>query len=134
MGRTVRNILPDLERCAKETADINNRRHGRVHVEETKCSLGMIEDISRSGMRIRTKERLRPCIKPIGLRIETPAGKTVLPCRVVWAEKAGFRKWLIGIEYADLTKEQQTMLNHLARTVSTNLSLGKHAVNTKRAG
>lgn len=127
MGRIARNILPDLEKCGSESRPENKRRHGRLVVQETGCSIGRIEDISCSGMRIRTKTRMKVSQNPIGMRIETLDGPTVLPCKVVWSKRAGFRRWDIGVEFMAMTLDQRRMLNDLAKAVSRNEYLGPHA-------
>ncbi|GAB5496750.1 MAG: hypothetical protein Phyf2KO_18300 [Phycisphaerales bacterium] len=120
MGRLSRNILPDLERCGNESQPDNHRRHGRLHVQHTECSIGYIEDISCSGMRVMTRIKMKPSNKTIGLRLETLDGPTTLPCRIVWVRRSGFRKWLVGIEYTAMSLDQRKMLTQLARAVSKN--------------
>ncbi len=120
MGRIARNILPDLDKCGDEDRPENKRRHGRLVVQETGCSMGTIEDISCSGMRITTNFKIKPCDKSIGLRIETLDGPTTLPCKVCWAKRIGLRKWSIGVEFTAMTMDQRRMLSDLARAVSRN--------------
>lgn len=98
----------------------NKRRHGRLVVQETGCSIGMIEDLSCSGARISTKFKVKTTEKPIGLRIETLDGPTTLPCKVVWSKRVGFRKWSVGVEFTAMTMDQRRMLTDLARSVSRN--------------
>ena len=126
MGRISRNILPDLDNCGerKERPD-NHRRHGRLHTQKTECSIGYIEDISCSGMRVSTKQKMKPSNKTIGLKLETLDGPTTLPCRVVWCRRTGLRRWLVGIEYTAMSLDQRNMLNQLARAVSKNVTMGQ---------
>lgn len=121
MGRIARNILPDMERCGDAAPRPDNkRRHGRLVVQETGCSVGTIEDLSCSGMRITTRSKMKPSQKSIGMRIETLDGPTSLPCKVVWARRIGLRKWSVGLEFTAMTADQRRMLTDLARSVSRN--------------
>ncbi|MCA9272215.1 MAG: PilZ domain-containing protein [Phycisphaerales bacterium] len=120
MGRLSRNILPDLEKCANASRPENKRRHGRLVVQETGCSIGTIDDISSSGARITTKFKMKVSDQTIGLRVETLDGPTTLPCKVVWTKRIGFRKWSIGVEFTAMTLDQRRMLTDLARSVSRN--------------
>ena len=76
-------------------------------------------------MRVSTKHQMKPSNKTIGLRLETLDGPTVLACKIVWSKRAGFRKWLVGIEYTAMSLDQRNMLSHLARAVSKNVTMGQ---------
>ena len=134
MGRIARNILPNLEKCTDDSRPENNRRHGRLVVQETGCSIGTIEDISCSGARILTKFKVKVSEKTIGLRIETLDGPTTLPCRVVWSKRVGFRKWSIGVQFTAMTLDQRQMLTALARSVSRNETMRPMKPITRKAG
>lgn len=121
MGRIARNILPDMQRCGNaEIRPENKRRHGRLVVQETGCSVGTIDDLSSSGMRITTRYKLKVSPTPIGMRIETLDGPTTLACKVVWSKRVGLRKWSVGLEFTAMTMDQRRMLTDLARSVSRN--------------
>lgn len=75
-------------------------------------------------MRISTKSRVRVSQNPVGMRVETLDGPTVLPCKIVWAKRVGFRKWSVGVEFMAMTMDQRRMLNDLAKAVSRNEYLG----------
>ena len=120
MGRIARNILPDLEKCTDDSRPENKRRHGRLVVQETGCSIGTIEDLSCSGARITTKFKVKPSDQPIGLRIETLDGPTTLPCKVVWSKRVSFRRWSIGVQLTAMSLDQRRLLTDLARSVSRN--------------
>ena len=132
MGRIARNILPNLEKCTDDSRPENKRRHGRLVVQETGCSIGTIEDISCSGARILTKFKVSE--KNIGLRIETLDGPTTLPCRVVWSRRVGFPKWSIGVQFTAMTLDQRHMLTALARSVSRNETMRPISPVTRKAG
>jgi hypothetical protein len=121
-----------MQRCGDtQVRPENHRRHGRLHTQNTECSIGYIEDISCSGMRISTKQKIKPSNKTIGLRLETLDGPTTLPCRVVWSRRSGIRKWLVGVEYTAMSLSQRNMLSQLARAVSKNECMGRSC---KKAG
>lgn len=110
-----------MERCGDAApSPENKRRHGRLVVQETGCSVGKIEDLSCSGMRITTRFKMKPGPKSIGMRIETLDGPTVLPCKIVWARRIGLRKWSVGLEFTAMTMDQRRMLSDLAKAVSRN--------------
>lgn len=96
------------------------RRHGRLRCEETSCCVGQVSDLSASGMRI--LRRGRP-IMDVGdefqISIHPDAGEPVLtlPSRVVWIERQGFRKHVIGLEFVDLDDDKKRLLGELARIV-----------------
>ncbi|HED54786.1 MAG TPA: PilZ domain-containing protein [Phycisphaerales bacterium] len=132
MGRISRNILPDLERREHEAEKPeNHRRHGRLHVQKTPCSIGTVIDLSCSGMRVSTKFKMKPSDEMIGLRLEGLDGPMLLPCKVVWVRRSGFRRWTVGVEFAAMTQDQRKALSELARSVSRNECLCKE---TRRAG
>ena len=121
-----------MQRCGEpQDRPENHRRHGRLHTQKTECSIGYIEDISCSGMRVSTKQKIKPSNKTIGLRLETLDGPTTLPCRVVWSRRTGLRRWLVGVEYTAMSLDQRNMLNQLARAVSKNECM---SMPSKRAG
>ena len=132
MGRISRNILPDLERHEHNAEKPeNHRRHGRLHVQKTPCSIGRVIDLSCSGMRIATKFKMKASEEMIGLKLEGLDGPMLLPCKVVWVRRSGFRQWTVGVEFTAMTQDQRKALSELARSVSRNEFM---CADTHRAG
>lgn len=114
--RLVRN--PKLVMDSTPTSE--RRRHGRLRCEETSCCVGQVSDLSASGMRV--LRRGRP-IMEVGdefqISVHPDGGEpaVTLPSRVVWIERQGFRKHLIGLEFAELDDDKKRILGELARIV-----------------
>ncbi len=116
-SRNPKLIMDDL-------AEGERRRHGRLRCEETACCVGQVTDLSASGMRV--QRRGRP-IMDVGdelqISVHPDAGEPAitLTARVVWIERAGFRKHIYGMEFADLDDDQKRQLGELARVVTDQL-------------
>jgi hypothetical protein len=101
-----RSVRDDVARAA------DNREHGRLwlggHVE---CSLGRILDISRGGARVLSTQRMEG---ERLIKINVAGGVLVLPSRVVWCRRRGFRKWELGLEFHGVTDDVSNLLAQLA--------------------
>ena len=94
------------------------RRHGRLRCDDANCCVGQVTDLSASGMRV--LRRGRP-IMEIGdqfkISIHPTAGEPELTllARVVWIQREGFRKHVIGLAFAELDDVTRSRLSELAR-------------------
>lgn len=102
----------------------NARKSGRVRCQWTHCSLGVVEDISATGMRVIC--RRRPAAENgarLAAIVEGLDGEFDVSGRIVWKKKIGFFKWEMGIEFDEVTPEARKGLALLARSALTNDSL-----------
>lgn len=89
-----------------------NRRWRRVQVKGgVACSMGRVLDISRGGLRVLSKKKA----SGEGL-IEVASAKhhAVVTARVVWCHKVAFRKYVLGLEFVNLTREQTRAVSEIA--------------------
>ncbi|MEM1107884.1 MAG: PilZ domain-containing protein [Planctomycetota bacterium] len=98
----------------------NRRRHGRLKTEGTESSLGSVTDISASGMRVCRKGAL-PVAEGEKFRIDVQIDKEVMALDVVVrrVRKLGRRKFEFGLEFINMSDEQQSRLARLARIAAT---------------
>ena len=84
----------------------NRRRHGRVRAEETVCTLGVVLDISASGMRVRCEGK--PPLKSgqlVTITLATPLGLLAMDVGVAWARRIGWGSGEIGLVFANITED-----------------------------
>ena len=92
-----------------ETA-AERRRSARVTTRSLHSSVGRVLDLSRTGMRVLSSRRLRGEIEVVLLNRGGPHLK--LLARVVWSERLGFRKHLVGLELVNVSEQ---VASHLAK-------------------
>jgi hypothetical protein len=88
---------------SKDEAPSDRRRFRRVKATgAVSCNLGRVLDISIGGLRVLSKTKTdgqgRVELSSVNLRV-------VVPARVVWCHKVGFRKFVMGLEFLDLDSE-----------------------------
>jgi len=98
------------------------RHRGRFARPPFHCSLGAVEDVSSTGMRLRIKKgqgiRVGQTIQ-ITLDNEPSAGLATV--KVVWVKKAGLFRQLVGLEFVDVSPgAREAILSALSRAVNTN--------------
>ena len=96
-----------------------NRRHGRLATEGAVSTLGTVQDISASGMRVHRKgvppvEVGQMFRLEIRLDIETLAVMVIVR-RIV---KLGWRRYEYGLEFSELTDADRARLTRFARTAA----------------
>lgn len=97
------------------------------------CSLGKVLDLSASGMRVLTKEKL-PANEIIAFSIGA-SDETLPVCgRVVWTKRAGFFKREAGIRFERLPEATIAALRNLARAASYNETIRQDIDAARRAG
>ena len=111
-----------LNDSAIETPECQ-RKFGRLRIQAVRCSAGDIEDISKAGMRVRTKRRLKPCDKPRRIKIDLGETKVKGWGHVTWARENIHGQWYAGIAFIGLTEEQGAELATLARTAASNTQM-----------
>lgn len=76
------------------------------------CELGMVEDISASGMRVKTKRR--PPIKvgdKLALSLSTIDFMTHLHAEVVWITRRGWFSHEVGLRFVDVNEQTRAGLD-----------------------
>ncbi len=102
----------------------NARRSGRVRCQWTHCSLGALEAISATGMRVISRRKLAAEKgSRIAAIVEGLDGEFDISGRIVWKKKLGWFKWEMGIEFDEVTPEARKGLALLARSALTNDAL-----------
>jgi hypothetical protein len=111
--RSSRNL--DILKLIEDKKFDNNRRHGRVKLQDITCNVGEVLDLSLSGMRIRAKHRPPAAGTIFVAAIQTPTGPCEVLCRLVWSKKVGFFKHECGVRFDQVTPKAMETLQHLAR-------------------
>jgi hypothetical protein len=110
------------------------RRAGRIRCREVTSNLGEVMNISASGMRLRARGGRPPAENTkLPLRVASPFGSFEVPAKVIWVERAGFRKWDIGVRYEALTKQASDVLQHIARVAPAESFTLLHSMNSRVA-
>lgn len=95
------------------------RRHGRLRCHLLECLLGEVQDISASGLRVRS--RGKPVVK-VGecmiLTLQSVSTRLELPVEVVWVKKVGFRRYDVGLRFGDLPRAAREALTIMARAAA----------------
>ena len=113
MFRLPKRIESLIPREGKE-----QRGFGRMRVDEVRCSLGRLLDLSMSGCQIRRSSAPKKgeMHAPRCFWIETPTGgRLEVRGTLVRHAHAGFRKHELGYAFTDLTTEQRETLCEIAR-------------------
>ena len=88
---------------AKVRAFQERRRCGRFSSGRSlRCNLGAVLDLSRGGLRVLSRRRLD------GERLVelfTVDRRLQVPANVIWCDRVGFRKHLVGLEFPASTPE-----------------------------
>ena len=97
---------------AREEGDADRRRRGRVKsMGLVTSNLGNVLDISSGGLRVLNKTKMEGEGR---VELISPTDRVIVPARVVWCHKVGFRKYIMGLEFIDLTTEQIQQVSQFA--------------------
>ena len=117
-ARNDANPLRDIERQMKleqaTQAAINKRRHGRLRPGMMWCNLGKVLDFSASGLRLATKHNLEGEQVVV---IKANEQSMLLHGTIVWARKLGFRRYQVGIEFADVSPQDLAKLRNMGKAI-----------------
>ncbi|MCC6660002.1 MAG: PilZ domain-containing protein [Phycisphaerales bacterium] len=106
----------------------NARRHGRVVCQHLTCSLGVIVNLSASGLSARASGRpMYHLGEPIVVTVNGLEGAFDLPARVVWIRKAGFLKHEVGITFLAVSDQAKRQLLAMGRCAASNETIGPAA-------
>jgi hypothetical protein len=112
----------------------SKRRFGRVVCQEIRCSLGVVENLSAGGMRIRTSSRTPEPGSTFTLCLNSLDGELLVPCRVSWKRRVGFFKHVVGVQFVNLPEDAQRAITNLARSVVYNETVLPDIEKARRAG
>lgn len=90
------------------------RKAGRIRLEAVTTSRGDAIDISVAGIGIHSNKAIEVDTL-LDLRIEGWGESVSVHARVARCEKAGFRKYEIGLEFIDVEDADRQVLNRIAR-------------------
>jgi PilZ domain len=95
----------------------NHRRHGRVRVEGVTCDLGVVIDLSASGMRVQRRWRPPAVVGGIEyVRLASEAGNLDLAARVAWSGRTSLFTYESGLYFLELDGVQREILLEILRT------------------
>ena len=122
--RSTRNAF-HIAKLASPGKSTNQRRHGRVVCDLLTCGLGRVIDFSASGMRVLYRGISALEVgQVVELRLQGVQVSQLLMARIVRAEKAGFWRWQIGLEFIEVTPQITAALTVLACEVADSLNTG----------
>jgi hypothetical protein len=104
----------------------NARKGGRLRVCGVTSDLGPVSDLSANGMRVTVKAKPRMCEQ---LRVQITAEEltVTVDARIVWVQRRGLRRHEIGLEFTDVSDEQQQKIRELVRTGMATVGFGRDA-------
>jgi hypothetical protein len=76
------------------------------------CDLGLVRDISRTGMRLRCKHL--PTHSKVKVHLSGPGIDLTVPAEVMWVQKLGFRKYELGLHFVDISDAIRQSISGLA--------------------
>ncbi len=94
----------------------DRRARSRIQCEGLSCTLGRVIGLSGSGMRVRARgwRRYRQDDR-LSLTLSHCGGQLTLVARVAWVRRTGLFRFESGMEFENLTPEQNAMLARLAQ-------------------
>jgi hypothetical protein len=87
--------------AAYETPTSDLRAKPRFTCRSVSCGSGEILDLSLGGLRMRTPAKPPRGRGPIGLVISSDVGRVQVAAEIVWAKRAGWREWELGMRFTD---------------------------------
>ncbi|MFG0251254.1 MAG: PilZ domain-containing protein [Phycisphaerales bacterium JB038] len=97
----------------------NRRQRGRVHMQQLRCTLGTVTDLSGSGMRLLSRRLHRDDLgRTVLVHFEQAQPMLALPAVVVWIRRAGLLRHVVGLRFLGLTEAQQCLVLQLAHAHS----------------
>jgi hypothetical protein len=97
-------------------ADDPRRRATRHKVDALECDLGEVLDLSSTGMRVACRGKPPIRIGQSGsIRLQTVSGAVPLTGRVAWLRRVGIRRFEVGVDFLNVTRQLGAALDDLAR-------------------
>lgn len=75
------------------------------------CDLGVVIDLSASGMRVLATRRHRG---ELAITVQTAHEAVPLLAMVVWSRRVGFRRHMIGMRFMDVEADAVALLSQIA--------------------
>lgn len=117
-----RNPMPRT--VAAHTAD-NKRRHGRIACELLTCTIGEVQDLSASGLRVRHRGRVHVKIgDTVDLSLRILDDRIPLRAKIVWLKRVRFFSHEIGLEFVDLSEQARNAIHTVARVAQRSCMAG----------
>ncbi len=99
----VRHLARKVREGASRLRPLGERRRFvRLKGGNLQCNRGRVKDISAGGMRLQSSRRYS---SKTTVDLWTATRRVTIPAHVVWTKRIGFRKYEIGLEFQDVTKE-----------------------------
>lgn len=112
--RLPRNPLLTLDAPRPE----NRRRHGRMHAQDVRCTLGTVQDLSGGGMRIRAWRTPPPVGATCAITLQGFGAPIAIGVRIMWHRRIGLFRHEFGAEFLPLGEPQRRAIMDLARACS----------------
>lgn len=123
------HVQHDIWNECETKRTVNQRRHGRVKCQDIRCTLGAIEDLSASGLRVSGKGRIPVQAGNVFLMtIHTLDGPMLAPVRVAWVSKLRWRRFEIGMTFCEVGPELSRALCSIARRAAHNETIARDQV------
>jgi len=105
----------------------DNRCHGRLRCESLESNLGVIVNLSGTGVRVRRLIGRGPAVgREVRLAIRSRFGELRVPARVVWVKRLGLG-YEAGLALHDLNEMARTILADVAREHHDRRVMGRTA-------
>ncbi len=108
--------------------DANQRRHGRLHMQDIRCSLGTLLDLSASGMRLKARGTIPKTGQIFTVTLQSVDGPVLVGCRIRWWRKCGMITKEVGVEFVDPTPAICADLGRLAQRAAHNESVRQEII------
>ena len=100
-----------LKAIFAQEGDSDRRRRGRVKSTGSVTSnLGSVLDISSGGLRVLSKTKVEGEGR---VELISTTDRLIVRARVVWCHKVAFRKYVMGLEFINLTPELTQKLTEI---------------------
>lgn len=126
MPRSMAHTKHDIWNEVEPNRVANQRRHGRVRCQDIHCTIGTVEDLSVSGLRVSGKGRVPVQLgDTFSITIHTLDGPMLAPVRVAWVSKLRWRRFEIGMMFCEVGPELSRALCSIARRAAHNETLAR---------
>ena len=110
--RVIRRMSQSVRAGAARLRPLTDRRRfGRFRGTRLGCNIGRVVDLSGGGLRVRRATRIS---SQMDVKLWTPKRQITVLAKVAWVRRIGFRKYEIGLEFGDLSPENQKDLSTFA--------------------
>lgn len=111
----------------------DGRSRGRMRCNNVVSSLGPVLDFSATGVRVLCKRGVKQEGVTMLVRIESAFDPITVPVVVRWSRRLGFRRYEVGLEFAEVNDLTRAVLGEIARSVPADSFCMIHSM-SRRAG